>query len=177
MIVSTGMSTTAIGRIGGNEILDAGDDIEALLTRVAPGLQRALVASFGPEVGGEATVDALAWAWTRPRRALGLSNPGGYLYRVGTSFARRSIRRSAKQREHDQLAALTDRSVPYVREPGLTPALANLSPQQRGAVVLVHGYGLTLAHAAGSLGCSVSSLRNHLARGMTRLRTELGVEL
>jgi DNA-directed RNA polymerase specialized sigma24 family protein len=172
------MSASAIGRIGGNEILDAGDDgIDVLLAQVAPGLQRALIASFGLEVGGEATVDALAWAWTRQRRTLALSNPGGYLYRVGTSFARRSIRRSAMQRDRDQLAVLTDRSVPDCSEPRLTPALAHLSPQQRGAVVLIHGYGFTLTDAADSLGCSISSVRNHLARGMARLRTELGVDL
>lgn len=157
------MNVSAIGRIGGNEMLDAGDDdIEALLAQVAPGLQRALVASFGREIGSEVTVDALAWAWTRQRRTLALSNPGGYLYKVGTSFARRSIRRSARQRDHDQFAVLTDRTVPIGSEPRLTPALAHLSPQQRGAVVLVHGYGFTLADAAESLGCSVSSLRNHL---------------
>jgi DNA-directed RNA polymerase specialized sigma24 family protein len=167
-----------MGRIGGNEILEAGDDdIEALLAQVAPGLQRALVASFGADVGAEATVDALAWAWARRRRALSLSNPGGYLYRVGASFARRSIQRAGRQRERDRFAVVPDRPVPDGSEPGLTPALAHLSPQQRGAVVLVHGYGFTLGDAAVSLGCSVSSLRNHLDRGMTRLRTELGVDL
>jgi DNA-directed RNA polymerase specialized sigma24 family protein len=41
---------------------------------------------------------------------------------------------------------------------------------------LVHGDGFTLADAAESFGCSVSSLRNHLDRGMTSLRRELGVE-
>jgi DNA-directed RNA polymerase specialized sigma24 family protein len=172
------MRTSAIGRIGGNEILEAGDDeIEALLAQVAPGLQRALVASFGPEVGAEATVDALAWAWRRRRRTLSLGNPGGYLYRVGASFARRSIQRAGRQREHDRFAVVPERPGPDGGEPGLTPALAHLSPQQRGAVVLVHGYGFTLADAAASLGCSVSSLRNHLDRGMTRLRAELGVDL
>jgi DNA-directed RNA polymerase specialized sigma24 family protein len=172
------MSASAIGRIGGSEILEAGDDdIEALLAQVAPGLQRALIASFGREVGGEATIDALAWAWTRRRRALALGNPGSYLYRVGASFARRSIRRAGKQRERDRFAVVSEGPVPDGGEPKLTPALAHLSPQQRGAVVLVHGYGFTLADAAESLGCSVSSLRNHLDRGMTRLRTELGVDL
>ena len=96
------------------------DDIEALLAQVAPGLQRALVASFGREIGSEVTVDALAWAWTRQRRTLALSNPGGYLYKVGTSFARRSIRRSARQRDHDQFAVITDRTVPIGSEPRLT---------------------------------------------------------
>jgi DNA-directed RNA polymerase specialized sigma24 family protein len=172
------MSASAIGRIGGNEILDARDgDIDVLLARVAPGLQRALIASFGPELGGEATVDALAWAWTRRRRTLALSNPGGYMYRVGTSFARRSIRRSAKQRDRNQLAVLTDRTVPDGSEPRLIPALAHLSPQQRGAVVLIHGYGFTLTDAAASLDSSVSLVRNHLDRGLARLRTDLGVDL
>jgi RNA polymerase sigma factor (sigma-70 family) len=57
--------------------------------------------------------------------------------------------------------------------PELAPALARLSEQQRAAVVLVHGYAMSQREAAETLGISVSTLREHLDRGMTRLRNEL----
>jgi DNA-directed RNA polymerase specialized sigma24 family protein len=64
----------------------------------------------------------------------------------------------------------------YETDPRLPIALATLSARQRGAVMLVHAYGYDLATAAQVLGCSVSSLRNHVARGLRRLRSQLGDE-
>jgi RNA polymerase sigma factor (sigma-70 family) len=58
-------------------------------------------------------------------------------------------------------------------EPALDDALRALSPQQRAAVVLVHGYGYSLSEAAGAVGCSVSSLRNHVQRALRRLHAAL----
>ena len=58
-------------------------------------------------------------------------------------------------------------------DPRLAAALAKLSPRQRTAVMLVHGHGYTLAAAAEVLGVSVSSLRNHVARGIGHLRDDL----
>jgi RNA polymerase sigma factor (sigma-70 family) len=60
-------------------------------------------------------------------------------------------------------------------EPALVAALGRLTTSQRVAVVLVHCYGYTLAEAADVQGCSVSTLRNHLSRGLAALRTALGV--
>jgi DNA-directed RNA polymerase specialized sigma24 family protein len=42
-------------------------------------------------------------------------------------------------------------------------------------VLLVHGYGYSLSEAAGSMGCRIRTLRNHLERGLSSLRTDLGV--
>jgi DNA-directed RNA polymerase specialized sigma24 family protein len=39
--------------------------------------------------------------------------------------------------------------------------------------VLVHGYAMSQRHAAEVLRISVSTLREHLARGMERLRNDL----
>ncbi len=59
-------------------------------------------------------------------------------------------------------------------DPRLPAALAGLSARQRAAVLLVHAHGWTQTEAADALGCGVSSLRNHLERGMRRLRVSLG---
>jgi DNA-directed RNA polymerase specialized sigma24 family protein len=93
------------------------------------------------------------------------------VFRVGQSASRRYRR-----------AAVTFPAVAQSREadpevdPRLPAALATLSARQRGAVLLVHAYGYDLGSAAQVLGCSVSSLRNHVARGMRRLRSQLGDE-
>ncbi len=60
-------------------------------------------------------------------------------------------------------------------EPALDGALADLSPQQRAAVVLVHGYGYSLSEAGGVLACSVSTVRNHVQRALRRLHAALEV--
>jgi RNA polymerase sigma factor (sigma-70 family) len=57
----------------------------------------------------------------------------------------------------------------------LHTAIANLSGQQRVAVLLVHGYGYSFREAADVLGVSLGTLRTHLGRGLERLRHELEV--
>jgi RNA polymerase sigma factor (sigma-70 family) len=59
-------------------------------------------------------------------------------------------------------------------DPRLPSALAALSKRQRTAVLLVHAYGWTHGEVAGALGCSESTVRNHLDRGVRRLRASLG---
>ena len=55
---------------------------------VEPQLRTALVGVYGPDRGVEATAEALAFAWEHWDRVKGLSNPAGYLYRVGQSRTR-----------------------------------------------------------------------------------------
>jgi RNA polymerase sigma-70 factor (ECF subfamily) len=60
-------------------------------------------------------------------------------------------------------------------EPRLVPALLRLPRSQRLAVWLEHGCGWTHAEAAAVLGVSTSTASTHVARGLERLRRELGV--
>ncbi len=60
-------------------------------TTAEPLLRRALVGGFGPDVGREATAEALAYGWTNWDRVAGLDNPTGYLYRVGERWALRYL--------------------------------------------------------------------------------------
>lgn len=52
---------------------------------VEPRLRRALVAAYGTERGREAAAEALARAWEHWADVVEMSNPVGYLYRVGQS--------------------------------------------------------------------------------------------
>lgn len=150
------------------------DEFEEFAAAVEPGLRRALAAGYGSEVGRDAAVDALVWAWRNWGRVRRMSNPGGYLYRVGQSSTRREIRR--RRRPRAAMRAESSTGPDALRfEPGLVSALSELSVRQRTAVVLVHGYEFTLGEAGAAMGCSSSSVRNHVARALRRLRRSLGV--
>jgi RNA polymerase sigma factor (sigma-70 family) len=166
---------TAVG--GLIEQVDERAQFAAFVDGVEPRLRRALVAAYGSETGREATADALAWAWQHWDRVQGMANPAGYLWRVGQTSARRGGQ--ARSREVSSSVHLVDlESVEATRapEPRLDAAMRALSDQQRAAVLLVHGYGLTLAETAEALGCGISTIRNHVDRALKRLRSALEVD-
>ena len=74
--------------------LDTAPEVRAaaavVLERVGPLVRRALVARFGTDVGADAAADAIAWGWEHGRAITSMANPGGYLYRVGQTSARRA---------------------------------------------------------------------------------------
>jgi RNA polymerase sigma factor (sigma-70 family) len=149
----------------------------AFVDEVEPRLRRALVAAYGVDAGREATADALAWAWQHWERVQGMANPAGYLWRVGQTSARRAGRtRSHEVSSSVHVVDLEATDGQRALEPRLDGAMRALSDQQRAAVLLVHGYGLTLAETADTLGCSISTIRNHVARALKRLRSALEVE-
>lgn len=131
-----------------------------------PRLRAALVAHFGPDRGREATAEALAYGWEHWERIRSMNNPAGYLYRVGQHTGFRRSRRP--------LFPSTPVHTEPTVEPALPTALAGLSRRQRTAVILIHCYGWTPTEVAEFLGISVSTVRNHLERGMSRLRSVIG---
>ena len=133
-----------------------------------PRLRSALCVGFGIERGVEATADALAYGWENWDRIRVMSNPAGYLYQVGRSEAR------PRRMPRPTFPEFPSDSSPWV-EPGLPAGLAGLSEKQRTAVWLVHGFEWTLEETAFLLDVSISTVRNHLARGEKKLRKSLGV--
>ncbi len=139
------------------------------VTEAEPRLSRALTATYGREVGEEATRDALAYAWENWERVSGMENPLGFLYRVGQSRARRYRRRPIV------LPEVSFRELPHV-EPGLPEALRRLSERQRAALVLIHVEGFTEREVAKALGVSRATVRRHADRAMSKLRGFLEVD-
>lgn len=131
-------------------------------------LQQALVATYGPSDGREAAVDALSWAWEHWDRVVEMTNPLGYLYRVGQSATRRFAASSTP------LDGIEVASAQFDVHPDLVPALRKLPQQQRTVVLLVHAYGWTQQDVAGLLGVAPSTVQAHLVRAVARLRDELG---
>ena len=144
---------------------------EAFVLATEPPLRRALVAAYGYEDGREAAAEALAYAWEHWTRVSEMPNAAGYLYRVARSSV--SHGRRLRRRPPPLLTAPT--GVEHQFEPGLPAALAALSERQRIAVVLVHGFGYTLREVAELTGIKVTTVQNHLERGLRRLRERLGV--
>ncbi len=138
---------------------------------VAPRLRQALVARYGPEIGDEATSEALEYAWQNWDRVTVMSNAAGYLYRVGQSRAKGLM---APRRL--PFASLPPRKVEHWFEPKLGKALSRLSAKQRAAVVLVHGLAWTITEVAEMWGVSFSTVQSHLERAMAKLRKHLGAK-
>jgi len=153
------------GRADGDQA-GAWADFEAFVRDVEPRLSRALAAAYGFEDGRDATAEALAYAFEHWDRLQHIANLPGYLFRVGQSRSRR--------RRQPVVFAVPD-STDHPFEPGLPAALGSLTQRQRLAVVLVYGYGYTLREVAELTGTRPTTVQNHLARGLARLRSRMGV--
>lgn len=143
------------------------DSFTLFVTEVGPRLHRVFEASYGVDLGREATAEALAYGWEHWDRLQGMENPAGYLFRVGRSRVR-SLRRPVRL-----FPPVDSGEWPWV-EPGLPDALRMLSSRQRTVVVLLHGYQWTHAEAAETLGISRGATQRHEQRALGKLRIALG---
>ena len=141
-------------------------EFEKFVRDVEPSLRRALVAAYGFERGRDATAEALGWAWEHWDRAKDLENQVAYLFRVGQSKSR--------DRKTPVTFERIESSDPWF-DPGLIPALASLTEQQRVAVVLVNGFDWKLREVAELMNVGISTVQSHLERGMKSLRAALEV--
>lgn len=141
-------------------------DFRAFMVATEPRLHRALAAGLGWERGREATADALAYAWEHWPKVRAMTNPAGYLYRVGQSSVRRR-----------KVPVLFERPAEseWQYEPALSRLLADLPERQRLAVVLVHGFDWSPREVSELTGLSPSTVHTHLERGLAKLRSALEV--
>jgi len=140
-------------------------ELERFVDRAGVVLRRALVARYGFDVGRDAAADALAWAVEHWAELAAMANPVGYLYRVGQSSAKRQLRWSRPDVLVPQ--PVTDDVV----DVDLQRALMTLRPEERTAVLMVHGFGYRYREVAEVLDTAVSNVTNHVNRGLARLRT------
>jgi RNA polymerase sigma-70 factor (ECF subfamily) len=143
-------------------------DFTLFVKEAEPRLRYALVAGYGPDRGLDGTAEAFAYAWENWDRVRSMDNPTGYLFRVGQHHAARGW---PNARLFPEPASNLQ---PWV-EPALPRALGRLTAKQRVTVVLVWGYGYTHKEVAEVLGTSIPTVQKHLARGLAKLRSALGV--
>jgi RNA polymerase sigma factor (sigma-70 family) len=140
-----------------------------LLIELEPKLRRALVARYGLDVGCEVTAEAVAWGVQHADRLAAMDNPAGYLFRVGQTAARRLLRRRAP--------LVFPREREWTDDPNLGgdvfDELARLKPEQRVAVLLVHGYGFSYREVSELLDVTEAAVTNYVHRGLKKLRSRL----
>ena len=129
-------------------------------------LRRAFVARYGVDLGVEACSESIAWAYANRSRLMAMTNPVGYLYRVGQTAVRTQVRWKRAPMFPVEVA---DDDLP-LPDDGLHVAMAKLNRDQRCAVMLVHAYGYPYAEAAAMLDVPITTLKNHLSRGGKKLR-------
>jgi RNA polymerase sigma factor (sigma-70 family) len=145
---------------------------ESFVTAHGERLRRALISSNGVDAGSDAYAEAIAWAWEHWERVQELTNPAGYLFRVGQSAAGR------QRRGHRHVMLPVDLGSDEIGEIDvrLESALVALSARQRTVALLVHGYGYSYAEVAEVTRSSLASVRNDLHRAMKRLRRKLDAQ-
>ncbi len=157
------------------------DEFRAFFERAEPPLRRALVAGYGVHTGRASAVEALTWAWHNWAQLASMSNPLGYLYRVGQTAARR-VGDADRRQQRTAAAVAASATTEHTRADidvsvlEIAPALESLSEQQRTAVVLVHGYGIPLRSVADLMDVSPATVREHTSRALTRLRRALEID-
>lgn len=139
---------------------------EAFVAVAEPRLRRALLGAVGIDRVEDAVAEALAYGYEHWDEVGEMSNPIGYLFRVGQSRVRRPRRPRVFRRIPDALPDV---------EPRLIEALGALPQSQRTAVWLAHGCGWSHGDIADALGVAPSTVATHVSRALSRLRAELGV--
>lgn len=106
-----------------------------------------------------------------------------YLRSIVVNLAHSAHRRAATARRHsgspmlaEGVAGTSAEDVALARSarPDVIAALATLPDRQRTAVVLRHWLHMTEGEIAQAMGCSVGSVRTHVARGHHTLALRLG---
>ena len=146
-------------------------DYEQVFRDAAPGLWRTIYAFAA---GRRAVADdAVAEAFARAlERADQVRDPVPWLYRTAFRLAAEDLRRERRELEPDR----DQIDVPATGLGSLVPALRQLSPAQRAAVVLHYEADLPVQEVARRMGTTAGAVKVHLFRGRSRLRELLGAQ-
>ena len=148
--------------------MDPSGELERVYREEAPKLWRAIVAYAGDrEVANDAVAEAFAQAL---RRGTDVHSPRAWVWRAAFRIAAGEL----KSRRAPPIVG-GGASDPDETALDLRRALAELSPKQRGAVLLHHYAGFPVKDVARILGSTGPAVRVHLSRGRARLRELLEV--
>ncbi len=147
-------------------------DLETLFRDQAPRLWRSIYGFAGGR--RQIAEDAVAEAFARAlEHADSIRDPLPWIYRTAFRIATRELKREKRA------LGLRAEAPPEPDAAGLHDllrALAALPFNQRAAVILHHGEGLSAAEVSRLLGMSPATVRVHAFRGRKRLREILGSE-
>jgi RNA polymerase sigma-70 factor (ECF subfamily) len=136
--------------------------------------------------GNAATAEDLAQdtffaAWRKISSYDGRGSFRGWLCRIAyTQFLQARRSQQASQRREDQMMAETDPSIDERAGADarldLNRALALLSPEQRAAIALCYGEGMSHSEAADALGLPIGTVKSHVLRGRQKILGQFGQE-
>src|SRR6185437_12284842 len=151
-------------------------ELERFLAERGGHLLRAAVLLTGGKAAGEDLLQAALERLLRRGSAVH-GDPEAYLRRIIYHLAADGWRRGGRWRARlallrggDGEGVAPDRSVQVEQRDELVRLLLRLPPGQRAAIVLRYWEDLSDGEAADVLGCSASTVRSSLARGLHRLR-------
>jgi RNA polymerase sigma factor (sigma-70 family) len=171
-----------------------GDEDAELLAAVCEGSERAFnrlidrhqqaVRNFLRGIAAREDADDIAQetflaAWTQARAFRGGSSVRSWLFSIAWRKAKGAqrgwFRRRARETAWNEMSSGDKpREVPAEDRLALDQALATLPLDQRAAVMLCLGCGLTHAEAAEALDIPLGTVKSHVLRGRERLRDVLG---
>jgi RNA polymerase sigma-70 factor (sigma-E family) len=157
-------------------------ELERFLTERGGHLLRAAVLLTGSKEAGEDLVQAALERLLRRGSAVH-GDPEAYLRQIIYHLAADGWRRRGRWRVRlallrgDGEGVAPDRSVQVEQRDELVRLLLRLPPGQRAAIVLRYWEDLSDAEAADVLGCSASTVRSSVARGLHRLREFSGARV
>jgi RNA polymerase sigma-70 factor, ECF subfamily len=145
-------------------------ELEQVYRDAAPRLWRTIYAYAAgrASVADEAVAEAFARAL---ERADAIRDPVPWLYRTAFRIAAAELRR---ERAASSWTSQDQQQPEPVGLSALVPALRQLSPAQRAAVVLHYEADLPVHDVARQMGTSVAAVKVHLFRGRRRLSELLG---
>ena len=127
-----------------------------------------------PDLADDVAQDAMVAAYEHILDYRGEGAFGGWVRRIA---ARRYLRTLLASRRFESLDEAPEAYTPAPdtgRRLDLDAALARLPEAQRLCVSLQHGAGYTSAEIAKALGLPEGTVKSHIARGLVRLRQDLG---
>jgi RNA polymerase sigma factor (sigma-70 family) len=143
------------------------DGFDALIDEIRSRLLPALVAKWGIEVGSDLCSDVEEYAWKNQSRVIAMENPLGYLYRVAQSKSRSHARWRYRNTFPSRFPDIVHEDMQLHET---LQMLAELKPDQRVCILLVHAFGWTYSEVGELLGVTRSVVNHHVHRGLTRLR-------
>ena len=147
-------------------------EVETQLQLLEPRLRRVFVARYGWPAGLDVAADVMEWAWEHRAEIALMTNPAGYLYRVGTSRSRRMLR--WRRESALPITVVVASSAVTWTDPALPAALNSLRIDERTAIVLVHCFQWPYNDVSEVLGVPLHTVRNLVHRGLKTLRVTLG---
>lgn len=160
------------------------EDFQAFVVGRWSGLMRTAYLLTGEQYAAEDLVQScLERTFVAWRKVSMAQDPDAYVRRIMVNAHARRYRKGLKEylsrgddpglgrdlpERGDDMAQAVDRS-------DLVAALARLPVRQREAVVLRYWEDLSETQVAAAMGCSVGTVKSNAARGITRLRSAVGL--